>query len=180
MAATGSKDDIVAQLLMGLVFLFVTVLMSTTCAEAAVHAAKRSREIVVSGELSLEMAQRARQSGGVIRVTGSPGGSGAAAVELARSRVIIDGPCNSACAWSFISNQQACFTQRASFGFHAAHDPGTHRRMDAATDYWLAQTRVSLRGQLGGLKTSSRLIIFTAGHMAQHYGDRACGRVAVR
>ena len=173
MTATVSKSYIFAARLIGTVFLFATLVLSISGAHAAVHS-KRGPN-VMSGELNLDKVQRARRDGGVIRLTSSPGGTGAAAMELARARVVVDGPCNSACAWSFVANERACFTRNASFGFHAAHDPGTGRRMAAATDHWMGQVRSSLRGKLSGLYSSSNLITLSAGQMAQYYGDRACG-----
>lgn len=128
------------------------------------------------GQLSYETFQRAARRNETVRVTYSPGGTGAAALALARvSNVVIDGACNSACAWAFVRNPGACFTKRASFGFHAAHDPGTGRRLNAATQYWLASVRGSLRGRLDVLLTSSRLVRVSAHEMRQYYGDRACG-----
>ena len=170
------KTHIVVQRLTTMIVLAATLLSMTALAHASEP--DRAIETVIRGELTLGMAQRARQNGGVIRVTNSPGGTGAAAMELAHARVIIDGPCNSACAWSFVTNQNACFTRKASFGFLAAHDPGTGRRMDAATGYWLDQTRDSLRRQLGDLTSSSRVIKLNSVEMARHYGDRACSRNA--
>ena len=111
-----------------------------------------------------------------MRITYSPGGTGAAALALARAKVVIDGQCNSACAWSFVKNENACFTSRASFGFHAAHDPGSGRRMNAATTYWLSTVRGSLRGRLTPLLETSSLITLSAQQMRAHYGDRVCGK----
>jgi hypothetical protein len=105
-------------------------------------------------------------------------------MELGRaSGVVIDGTCNSACAWAFVSNPRACYTSRASFGFHAAHDPGTGRRMGQATDYWLSQVHGALRNRLDGLRSTSSLITVSAAEMNRYLGDRACGggsRVASR
>lgn len=65
------------------------------------------------------------------------GGTGADAMRSAREPVRIDGPCLSACALSFLINPQACFTKRATFGFHAPRDPGTDKTMPFATLEWL-------------------------------------------
>jgi hypothetical protein len=111
-----------------------------------------------------------------IRITYSPGGSGAAAMALAGAKaVVIDGECASACAWAFVIAEHACFTDKAVFKFHAAHDPGTGRRIPTVTDYWLGNVTASLRGHLEGLRTSSKLITVTANAMKHHYADRACG-----
>ncbi len=97
------------------------------------------------GQLDYSAFKRSAERRETVRITYSPGGTGAAALALARNKVIVDGQCNSACAWSFVKNENACFTSRAVFGFHAAHDPGTGRRMNAATSYWLSTVRPSLR-----------------------------------
>jgi hypothetical protein len=95
---------------------------------------------------------------------------------LGRARgLVIDGPCNSACAWAFVQNENACFTARASFGFHAAHDPGTGRRLAAATGYWLGTVGPELRTRLAGLRTSSSVIRVSAKEMRRYYGERVCG-----
>ena len=71
-------------------------------------------------------------------------------------------------------SENACFTKRAKFEFHAAHDPGTGRRITAATDYWLSLTTPSLRPALIKLRTSSDLIEVSSQTMKLHYADRAC------
>lgn len=73
-----------------------------------------------------------------VTIVQSPGGTGASAMALARRPVRVDGPCRSACAWSFTINPQACFTERASFFFHAPVDPGTGEPMPGALSYWLS------------------------------------------
>jgi hypothetical protein len=159
----------------GTVCAFLTLVVLATVADAAVHHGKRGRETVVSGEIDLASMKRARGQNSVIRITQSPGGSGAGAMELARaSGVVVDGTCNSACAWAFVTNPRACFTANASFGFHAAHDPGTGRHMGAATDYWLGQVNGALRSRLDGLRSTSKLITVNANEMARYYRDRAC------
>jgi hypothetical protein len=128
------------------------------------------------GELNYDAFRRAADKGDAIRITQSPGGTGAAAMVLGRAKgLVIDGRCQSACAWAFVQNQNACFTKRASFDFHAAHDPGTGRRLTAATDYWLSTVGPALRARLSGLRTSSNLIRVSAREMAGYYGSRQCG-----
>lgn len=129
-----------------------------------------------NGQLDYDAFQKAAREKRTVRITYSPGGTGAAAMALAKVKdVVIDGRCNSACAWSFVSNANACYTSRASFGFHAAHDPGTGRRLNAATEFWLAKVRPSLRGRLDGLLSSSNLINVSSREMSRYYGDRLCG-----
>jgi len=137
--------------------------------------------IEFQGELNYEAFKRASAKGVAIRITNSPGGTGAAAMVLGRAKgLVIDGRCQSACAWAFVQNQSACFTSRASFDFHAAHDPGTGRRLTAATDYWLSTVGPELRSRLSSLRTSSSLVRISAKEMARYYGGRACGASGAR
>lgn len=141
-----------------------------------VGAYAQPRDISFNGELSYTAFRAAASRGQTVTIRYSPGGTGAAALALARvSKVVVDGACNSACAWSFVRNANACFTPRARFGFHAAHDPGTGRRLNAATSYWLQGVRPSLKGKLGALLGTSSLIKVSAAEMRRHYGDRVCG-----
>jgi hypothetical protein len=140
------------------------------------EALAQSGDISFNGELNYAAFRSAASRGQTVTIRYSPGGTGAAALALARvSKVVVDGPCNSACAWSFVRNANACFTPRARFGFHAAHDPGTGRRLNAATSYWLQGVRPSLKGKLGALLSTSSLIKVSASEMRRHYGDRVCG-----
>ena len=153
---------------------FLVVLGTMSGATQSVAAGGRGVEF--SGQLNYDTFQRAAAQNKSVRISYSPGGTGAAALALARvNKVIVDGQCNSACAWSFVRNAGACFTPRASFGFHAAHDPGTGRRINAATGYWLSTVRTSLRPRLEGLLSSSSLIRVSASEMRRYYGDRVCG-----
>jgi hypothetical protein len=128
------------------------------------------------GELSYEAFEAAAARGASVRIERSPGGTGAAAMMLGRVKgLVIDGRCDSACAWAFVRNPTACFTRRATFGFHGAHDPGTGRRMLVATKYWLGTVRAPLRARLDGLRTSSRVIYLGFDDMRRYYPDRVCG-----
>jgi hypothetical protein len=128
------------------------------------------------GELKYETFDAAAANDKKVRIKRSPGGTGAAAMALARvKRLVIDGRCDSACAWAFARNPNACFTARASFGFHGAHDPGTGRRMPVATKYWLGTVRAPLRGRLEVLVTSDRVIRLSSTEMRRYYADRVCG-----
>jgi hypothetical protein len=176
MAMSVPKADKVTMALLAVAAIVCAILVSSQAARAGSQRQSSTTPSDISGELSLASVQRAMRTNGAIRVSGSPGGVGAAAKELARApHLVIDGTCNSACAWAFVTNERACFTHRASFGFHGAHDPGTGGQMTAATDYWLNQVRGSLRGRLEPLRHSSHLITLNAAQMMQHYGDRACG-----
>jgi hypothetical protein len=109
-----------------------------------------------------------------IRVIQSPGGSGAAAMALARHPVKVDGPCNSACAWSFVINERACFTAKASFGFHAAYDPGTGTTMPTVTAYWIDQATPSLSELIANRIGKTGIVTLSAIQMKAHYPERAC------
>ena len=106
-------------------------------------------------------------------VRSSPGGTGAAAMALAARPLVIDGPCLSACAWAFVTNPRACFTSRASFGFHGSADPGTGRPMPVADQYWLDRTPSALRQRIVGL-TTHRVIYVSASEMASLMPGRQC------
>jgi hypothetical protein len=143
-------------------------------APKAYGGAVAQHELSVRGELNYEILRRHAAVGTTIRIKSSPGGTGAAAMQLARMALIVDGPCNSACAWAFVHNERACFTSRAIFGFHALSDPGTGLLMPVATNYWLSNVRASLRPQLEVLLSSQRLVYVSAKTMTAHYGDRRC------
>jgi hypothetical protein len=134
-----------------------------------------AQEIEIRGQLDYAALRQAEDRRQTVRVKYSPGGTGSSALALSRvSDLIIDGRCNSACAWAFVRNENACFTKQASFGFHASHDPGTGRRLNVATRYWLDFARPSLRARLANLLKNSRLIVLSAHGMRRYYGDRAC------
>jgi hypothetical protein len=133
-------------------------------------------KLELRGELNYETLRSAAARRAGVRVKQSPGGTGAAAMMLGRIEgLVIDGRCDSACAWAFVRNPTACFTRRATFGFHGAHDPGTGRRMPVATKYWLGTVRAPLRARLDGLRTSSRVIRLGFNEMRRYYADRVCG-----
>jgi hypothetical protein len=154
-------------------FLLTLAFLCPMC-EAQERAPARE-ELKIRGELDYELLLRHSILGSTIRIRSTPGGTGAAAMQLAHMPVIVDGRCNSACAWAFVQNTRACFTRRAVFGFHAAFDPGTGRRMQVATDYWLNGVRASLRPRLEGVLSSQRLVYISAKEMTRHYADRRCG-----
>jgi hypothetical protein len=127
------------------------------------------------GQLNYKTFAAAARRGDSVRIKRSPGGTGAAAMMLSRvNGLIIDGRCDSACVWAFVRNPTGCFTRRASFGFHGAHDPGTGRRMLVATKYWLSLLPASLQKRLKPLLSSSRVIRLNSKQMAQYYPDRVC------
>lgn len=128
------------------------------------------------GQLNYKTFAAAVERGDGVRIKKSPGGTGAAALMLSRVKgLVIDGRCDSACVWAFVRNPTACFTRRASFGFHGAHDPGTGRRMVVATKYWLSLVPPSLRDRLSPLLTNSRVIRLSSNQMARYYPGRVCG-----
>jgi hypothetical protein len=65
---------------------------------------------------------------GEVRILSSPGGAAAAfatvfeQIERSGERVVIDGPCYSACTLvlSIVPSERICVTRRAVLGFHAA------------------------------------------------------------
>lgn len=142
----------------------------------AASAAAAGQEREFSGVLNYDQLSKHAARGEAVRVRYSPGGTGAAAMQMATiKKLVIDGPCHSACAWAFIQNNNACFTRRAVFGFHGAADPGTGRPMLAATNYWLSHVRASLRERISGVTESLRLVYVSASELARHYPERVCG-----
>ena len=145
------------------------------CLGAPFAQATSARTVEFRGKIDYQTFEAAAAQGASVRIKQSPGGTGAAAMMLARvPHLVIDGTCNSACAWAFIRSEVSCFTPRAVFGFHGAHDPGTGKRLPAATNYWLDTVRPTLRVRLSRLKTSSAVIRVSARQMLTYYRDRAC------
>jgi hypothetical protein len=77
-----------------------------------------------------------------IRILGSPGGEAGAyvrlfdAIERTGQRVVIDGPCYSACTLvlSVVPSDRICVTKRAVLGFHAARLVDERGRIYAAPE----------------------------------------------
>jgi len=110
-----------------------------------------------------------------VRIEGSPGGEVDsflrffAQVRQSGERVVIDGPCFSACTLvlSTVPRNRICVTSRAVLGFHAAkyvdEDGGEYAAPDA-TRVMNASYPSTIRGWIrrhGGLK---RVPIFLSGH----------------
>src|SRR6266403_2733452 len=106
-----------------------------------------------------------------IRILGSPGGEVGPFLDLFQrvrasgERVVIDGPCLSACTLvlSMVPNDRICVTRRAVLGFHAARSVDRRGRMYAepeASEVVLQAYPEAVRGWIlrrGGL--SSRLLL---------------------
>ena len=79
---------------------------------------------------------------GEIRILASPGGEAGAyvrlfdAIERSGQKVVIDGPCYSACTLvlSVVPSERICVTKRAVLGFHAARWVDEKGRTYAATE----------------------------------------------
>src|ERR1700730_17298525 len=77
-----------------------------------------------------------------VRILASPGGEGGpfldlfARVRASGERVVIDGPCLSACTLvlSTVPNNRICVTRRAVLGFHAARSMDARGRLYAEPD----------------------------------------------
>src|SRR5437868_9158520 len=77
-----------------------------------------------------------------VRITSDAGGQigpyleRLSAIRSSGERVVIDGPCLSACTMilGVIPRDRICVTSRARLGFHAAWHPGEKSRMVAAAD----------------------------------------------
>jgi hypothetical protein len=118
---------------------------------------------------------------GEVRILSSPGGEVSqylrlfAAVRASGERVVIDGPCLSACTLllSTIPNNRICVTRRAVLGFHAARAVDRQGRIYAApeaTQIVAATYPPPVRAWIrrhGGL--TSRLILLRGRELASIY-----------
>ena len=116
-----------------------------------------------------------------VRILASPGGQVGPFLELfarvraSGERVVIDGPCLSACTLvlSMVPNDRICVTRKAILGFHAARSVDRQGRMNAepeASDLVLQAYPAAVRGWIrhrGGL--SSRLLLLRGRELAAIY-----------
>ena len=116
-----------------------------------------------------------------IRILGSPGGQVGPFLDLfdqvraSGERVVIDGPCLSACTLvlSVVPNDRICVTRRAVLGFHAARSIDRRGRLYAepeASEAVLEAYPAAVRGWIrrrGGL--SSRLLLLRGRELAEIY-----------
>jgi hypothetical protein len=129
----------------------------------------------ILGALALPAAQAE------VRILASPGGQVGPFLELfeqvreSGERVVIDGPCLSACTLvlSMVPNNRICVTRRAVLGFHAARSIDRRGRMYAepeASELVLEAYPAPVRGWIrnrGGL--SSRLLLLRGRELAAIY-----------
>ncbi len=116
-----------------------------------------------------------------VRILGSPGGQVGPFLDLfeqmrdSGERVVIDGPCLSACTLvlSMVPNNRICVTRRAVLGFHAARSMDRRGRMYSepeASKFVLEAYPAPIRGwirQRGGL--SSRLLVLRGRELNAFY-----------
>ena len=116
-----------------------------------------------------------------IRILGSPGGQVGPFLDLfervraSGERVVIDGPCLSACTLvlSMVPNDRICVTRRAVLGFHAARSIDPRGRIYAepqASELVLEAYPSAVRGWIrhrGGL--TSRLLLLRGRELAAIY-----------
>ena len=116
-----------------------------------------------------------------IRILASPGGQVGPFIELfdkvraSGERVVIDGPCLSACTLvlSMVPNDRICVTRRAVLGFHAARSIDRRGRLYAepeASEAVLEAYPAPVRGWIirrGGL--TSRLLLLRGRELAGIY-----------
>jgi hypothetical protein len=116
-----------------------------------------------------------------VRILASPGGQVGAFLDLfarvraSGERVVIDGPCLSACTLvlSIVPDDRICVTRRAVLGFHAARSIDPRGRSYAereASDLVLETYPAPVRGWIrrrGGL--SSRLLLLRGRELAAIY-----------
>ena len=116
-----------------------------------------------------------------VRILASPGGQVGPFLELfarvraSDERVVIDGPCLSACTLvlSMVPSDRICVTRKAILGFHAARSVDRQGRMYAepeASDLVLQAYPAAVRGWIrhrGGL--SSRLLLLRGRELSAIY-----------
>jgi len=116
-----------------------------------------------------------------VRILASPGGEVGPFLDLfervrtSGERVVIDGPCLSACTLvlSMVPNNRICVTRRAILGFHAARSVDQRGQMYAepeASELVLQSYPAAVRGWIlrrGGL--SSRLLLLRGRELAAIY-----------
>ena len=116
-----------------------------------------------------------------VRILASPGGEVGPFLDLfervreSGERVVIDGPCLSACTLvlSLVPSDHICVTRRAVLGFHAARSVDQRGRMYAepeASEVVLEAYPAAVRGWIrrrGGL--SSRLLLLRGRELAAIY-----------
>jgi hypothetical protein len=116
-----------------------------------------------------------------VRILASPGGQVGPFLDLfervraSGERVVIDGPCLSACTLvlSVVPDNRICVTRRAILGFHAARSIDARGRMYAepeASELVLEAYPAAVRGWIrrrGGL--SSRLLLLRGRELAAIY-----------
>jgi hypothetical protein len=136
------------------------------------------RTIVLAAALCGLIAPAARAE---VRILASPGGQVGPFIDLfervraSGERVVIDGPCLSACTLvlSMVPGERICVTRRAVLGFHAARSIDQRGRMYAepeASQAVLEAYPAPVRGWIsrrGGL--SSRLLLLRGRELAAIY-----------
>jgi hypothetical protein len=116
-----------------------------------------------------------------VRILGSPGGQVGPFLDLfdqiraSGERVVIDGPCMSACTLvlSVVPNERICVTRRAVFGFHGARSIDRRGRLNAepeASELVLETYPAAVRDWIsrrGGL--TSHLLLLRGRELAMMY-----------
>jgi hypothetical protein len=137
-----------------------------------------TKALVLTGLLGALASPPARAE---VRILASPGGQVGPFLELfervrdSGERVVIDGPCLSACTLvlSMVPNNRICVTRRAVLGFHAARSVDTRGRMYAepeASELVLEAYPSAVRGWIsrrGGL--TARLLLLRGRDLAAIY-----------
>jgi hypothetical protein len=118
-----------------------------------------------------------------VRILGSPGGQVGPFLDLfeqvrsSGERVVIDGPCLSACTLvlSMVPNDRICVTRRAVLGFHAARSVDRRGRMyaepeasEAVLETYPARVQSWIRRR-GGL--TSRLLLLRGRELSAIYSS---------
>ena len=136
------------------------------------------RAMLLAGVLCAQVPPPARAE---VRILASPGGQVGPFLDLfervraSGERVVIDGPCLSACTLvlDMVPNDRICVTRRAILGFHAARSVDRRGRMYAepeASELVLSAYPAAVRSWIirrGGL--GSRLLLLRGRELAAIY-----------
>jgi hypothetical protein len=88
------------------------------------------------------------------------------------SRVVIDGPCYSACAWMFTSKRNVCWTPNARFAFHMLTYKGADNL--GGTGWLAADVRKGLQRYAYATANTRDLVHVPSATVQSVYPDRRC------
>jgi hypothetical protein len=87
-------------------------------------------------------------------------------------RIVIDGPCYSACAWMFTSKENVCWTANARFAFHMLRYKGEDN--PGGTGWLAADVRKGLQRYAYATANTRDLVHVPSEAVRSAYPDRRC------